>query len=83
MLGRNDLGQPILVDTTEAINNTPKTPWLFSVEGCATIYICQIQIINGCCDLENDVKVKLIIWYEGLGKDSDLPIEKDYVVKSH
>ena len=28
---------------------------------------CQIQIKNDCCDLEN-FKVKLLIWYEGLGK---------------
>ena len=33
--------------------------------------------------LENDVKVKLLIWHNGLGKVTIIcPIEKDTVVKS-
>ena len=45
---------------------------------CAAIQICQIQIENGCCDLENDGKVKLFIWYKGLAKDIHLAYWKGH-----
>ena len=39
---------------------------------CADVKICQIQNINGFCDLENDVKVKLLIYYEVFAKEKHL-----------
>ena len=69
-VGHNDQGQHMLVDILHrgkqqyTQNNLITCLWKI----CAAI--CQIKIINGCCDLENNVKVKLFIWYEGLGKDN-------------
>ena len=48
----------------------------FSLKISNLIFCINGKVINlpnsHCCDLENDVKVKLLIWYKGLEKDNHL-----------
>ena len=50
---------------------------------CDAVKICQNHIIKSCHHLENDVKVKLFIWFEGLGKDNNLAYWKGTLIKNY
>ena len=63
----------MLVDSTEASNNTPQQiDYLLKWKICAAVQTCQIQTKTAAVTFENILKVKLLIGYEGLGKENYL-----------